>query len=79
VDEIVPIGTDDAKATARRLAEEEGIFAGTSSGANVLAALQVAERLGPAACVVTVMVDSGPQVSCTAPTSTGRPPRELAH
>ena len=59
VDEIVPIGTDDAKAMARRLAREEGIFAGTSSAANVLAALQVAERLGPAAKVVTVMVDSG--------------------
>ena len=59
VDEIVPIGTEDAKEMARRLAREEGIFAGTSSGANVIAALQVAERLGPGATVVTVMVDSG--------------------
>ncbi len=59
VDEIVPIGTEDAKEMARRLARDEGIVAGTSSGANVIAALQVAERLGPGATVVTVMVDSG--------------------
>jgi len=59
VDEILPIGTDDAKAMARRLAREEGVFAGTSSGANVLAAIQIGERLGPRATVVTPMVDSG--------------------
>jgi len=59
VDEIVPIRTEDAKAMARRLAREEAIFAGTSSGANVLAALQVAERLGPGATVVTLLADSG--------------------
>ena len=59
VDEIVPVRTDDAKAMARRLAREEGMFAGTSSGANVIAALQVAERLGSCARVVTLLVDSG--------------------
>jgi cysteine synthase A len=59
VDEIVPIATADAKAMARRIAREEALFAGTSSGANVLASLQVAERLGPGAKVVTLMVDSG--------------------
>jgi len=59
VDEIVPIPTEDAKEMARRLAREEGLFAGTSSGANVLAALGVAERLGPEATVVTLMADSG--------------------
>jgi cysteine synthase len=59
VDEIVPVRTDDAKAMARRLAREEALFAGTSSGANVVAALQVAERLGPGAKVVTLMSDSG--------------------
>lgn len=59
VDEILPIRTDDAKAMARRLAREEALFAGTSSGANVLAAMQVAERLGPGAKVATLMVDSG--------------------
>jgi cysteine synthase A len=59
VDEIVPVKTDDAKAMARRLAREEALFAGTSSGANALAAIQVARRLGPGAQVVTLLVDSG--------------------
>lgn len=59
VDEIIPVKTEDAKAMARRLAKEEGLFAGTSSGANVIAALQVAERLGPNATVVTLMCDTG--------------------
>ena len=59
VDGIESVTTDDAKAMAQRLAREEGIFAGTSSGANVVAALRVAERLGPKATVVTLMVDSG--------------------
>jgi cysteine synthase A len=59
VDEVVPVRTDDAKAMARRLAREEAMFAGTSSGANVIAAIQVAERLGPGGTVVTLIVDSG--------------------
>ncbi|HYH45463.1 MAG TPA: cysteine synthase family protein [Thermoanaerobaculia bacterium] len=59
VDEILPVKTDDAKAMTRRLAREEALFAGTSSGANVVAALQVAERLGPGAKVATLMADSG--------------------
>jgi cysteine synthase A len=59
VDDIVPVKTDDAKGMARRLAREEGLFAGTSSGANVVAAIQVAERLGPGAKVATLMADSG--------------------
>jgi cysteine synthase A len=59
VDEILPVKTDDAKAMARRLAREEALFAGTSSGANVVAAIRVAERLGPRAKVVTLMADSG--------------------
>jgi len=59
VDEILAVATDDAKEMARRLAREEALFAGTSSGANVVAAIRVAERLGPAAKVVTLMADSG--------------------
>jgi cysteine synthase A len=53
------VTTDDAKAMARRLAREEGIFAGTSSGANVVAALRVAAELGSGATVATIVVDSG--------------------
>ena len=59
VDEILAVDTEAAMAMARRLAREEALFAGTSSGANVFAAIQVAERLGPEATVVTLMVDSG--------------------
>ena len=59
VDDILPVRTEDAKDMARRLAREEALFAGTSSGANVVAAIQVAERLGPNAKVVTLMTDSG--------------------
>ena len=59
VDEILPIATADAKEMARRLAREEGLFAGTSSGANVLAAIEVGTRLGPGAVVVTLMAYSG--------------------
>jgi len=59
VDEVVAVATDDAKEMARRIAREEALFAGTSSGANVLAAIQVGRRLGPDARVVTLMADSG--------------------
>jgi len=59
VDDILPVSTAAAEDMARRLTREEAVFAGTSSGANVVAALQVAERLGPHARIVTLMVDSG--------------------
>ena len=59
VDQIVPVRTDDAKEMARQIAREEALFAGTSSGANVVAAMQIAQRLGPEATVVTLMADSG--------------------
>jgi cysteine synthase A len=58
-DEVVPIPTEAAKEMTRRLAREEALFAGTSSGANVLAAIQVARRLGPGKKVVTLLCDSG--------------------
>ena len=58
-DEIIPISTAEAEAMARRLAREEGLFAGTSSGANVLAAIRLGERLGPEARIATLLVDSG--------------------
>jgi cysteine synthase A len=59
VDGIEAVGTGEAMGMARRLARDEGLFAGTSSGANVIAALRVAERLGAGATVVTLMADSG--------------------
>jgi len=59
VDEIVGVRTEGAKDMARRMAREEALFAGTSSGANVVAAIQVAGRLGPDAKVVTLMADTG--------------------
>ncbi len=58
-DEIVAVATADAEAMARRLAREEGLFAGTSSGANVAAAIRLGERLGPEARIATLLVDSG--------------------
>jgi cysteine synthase A len=65
-DEIQTISSGDAMATARRLAREEGIFAGTSTGGNVAVALRVAARLGPDRTVVTVAVDTGMKYLSTA-------------
>lgn len=59
VSEIQTATTEEAMRMCRRLAREEGIFVGTSSGLNVIAALTVAQRLGPAATVATIMIDSG--------------------
>jgi cysteine synthase A len=59
VDEIIAVKTDDAKAMTRRIAREEALFAGTSSGANVIAAVEIAKRLGPGKSVVTLLCDSG--------------------
>jgi cysteine synthase A len=59
VDEVVAVSTADAMAMARRLAREEAIFGGTSTGADVVAANRVAARLGPGARVVTLMADTG--------------------
>ncbi len=59
VDDILTVSADEAMAMARRLAREEGLFAGTSSGANVVAAMRIAEQLGPDATVATILCDSG--------------------
>ena len=58
-DEARPIEEADARRMAHRLALEEGIFTGTSSGLNLVAALQLARELGPGKTVATVAVDSG--------------------
>lgn len=58
-DAIARISTEEARAMALRLAREEGLFAGLSTGANVIAALRLAERLAPDATVVSVMCDTG--------------------
>ncbi|MBI5514021.1 MAG: PLP-dependent cysteine synthase family protein [Deltaproteobacteria bacterium] len=58
-DEVVAVSSDDAYAMARRLAREEGLFAGASTGANVHAALAVARTLPPEATVATLLVDTG--------------------
>ncbi len=65
-DEIHPVSTAAAMAMARRLAREEGVFAGTSTGGNVTAALRLAERLGPDKTVVTIACDSGMKYLSTA-------------
>jgi len=59
VTEIDKVSTENSMAMARRLALEEGLFAGTSTGSNLVAALKQAKKLGPGATVVTVMCDSG--------------------
>lgn len=59
VTDVMALPEQEARDMARRLAREEGIFAGTSTGMNVLAALQLAEKLGPEATVATVACDSG--------------------
>ena len=59
VDHLLAVATEDAKAMARRVAREEGVFAGTSSGGNVFPALRMAEMLGPNATIVTLSIDTG--------------------
>lgn len=59
VDHVEPIADEEALEMTLRLAREEGIFAGISTGANVVGAHRLAERLGPDAVIVTLAVDSG--------------------
>jgi cysteine synthase A len=58
-DEIERVSTDDALAMSLRLARDEGLFAGPSTGANVVAAVRSAERLRSGSTVVTVLCDTG--------------------
>lgn len=58
-DQIEQVSTEQAVAMAMRLAREEGLFAGTSTGGNVTAALRLGEQLGPGKTIVTVMCDTG--------------------
>jgi cysteine synthase B len=58
-DEKVEVVTEQAQAMARRLAREEGLFVGVSSGANVVAALALARKLPPNSVVVTILCDGG--------------------
>src|SRR5260370_12436181 len=58
-DEVRTVEEGEAREMARRLAREEGIFAGTSSGLNVTAALQLAQEFGRGSTVATVAVDTG--------------------
>jgi cysteine synthase B len=57
--ENVTVASEDAQAMTRRLAREEGLFVGVSSGANVHAAVKLAERLDGDAVIVTVLCDGG--------------------
>ncbi|MBD3182234.1 cysteine synthase A [Candidatus Poribacteria bacterium] len=65
IDDVITVKSNDAKSFARKLAREEGLFVGVSSGANVLAALKMAERLesestdGEKKTIVTILPDSG--------------------
>jgi cysteine synthase B len=58
-DDTVEIATEEAQEMTRRLAREEGLFVGVSSGANVVAALALAQRLPPDSVVVTILCDGG--------------------
>jgi cysteine synthase A len=59
LDEVLTVSTEHAVAMARRVAREEGLFSGPSTGANLVVALELARRLGPDARIATVLVDSG--------------------
>ncbi len=67
IDHLEPIGDQEAVDMTRRLAQEEGIFAGISTGANIVGAHRLAERLGPDAVIVTLAVDSGFKYLSVAP------------
>ena len=59
IDEVVKVSDNDAYRTAQRLAKEEGLFVGISSGAAAFAAVKVAKSLGKGKTVVTIFPDTG--------------------
>ncbi len=67
VDHVEPVADAEALEMTSRLAVEEGVFAGISTGANVVGAHRLAERLGPDAVIVTLAVDSGFKYMSVAP------------
>jgi cysteine synthase A len=67
VDHVEAIGDAEALGMTARLAAEEGVFAGISTGANVVGAHRLAERLGPDAVIVTLAVDTGFKYMSVAP------------
>ncbi len=67
VDRVEPIPDDEALEMTRRLAQEDGIFAGLSTGANVVGAHRLAQQLGPDAVIVTLAVDTGFKYMSVAP------------
>jgi cysteine synthase A len=73
IDEVVRVKTEEAQAMAARLSREEGLLVGISSGANVVAAKEVARRLGPGHTVVTMLCDRGERyLSLSAATPSAR-------
>src|SRR3989440_2117892 len=75
VDHVEAIADDEALEMTRRLASEEGIFAGISTGANVVGAHRLAERLGPDAIIVTLAVDTGFKYMSVSPYADGSGPQ----
>jgi cysteine synthase len=67
VDHVEPIADNEALEMTRRLSRDDGIFAGISTGANVVGAHRLAESLGPDAVIVTLAVDSGFKYMSVAP------------
>ncbi|MEK7118676.1 MAG: pyridoxal-phosphate dependent enzyme, partial [Patescibacteria group bacterium] len=59
IDEIEKVGTIEAEQMTKRLALEQGILAGTSSGANIVASLRLARKLGKGKTIVTILPDRG--------------------
>ncbi len=71
-DEVIAVKEEDAKQMARKLAREEGVFSGTSTGANVVASLELAEKLKKGSKIITVAVDTGLKYLWTEPYTLAR-------